>query len=64
MEPLNALGVHVLPLDVTDDESMRAAVGRVLSRPLAANSMSRPATSQARLFDPVVMLVLKPVAAR
>lgn len=30
MEPLKALGVHVLPLDVTDEESMSAAVGRVL----------------------------------
>jgi NAD(P)-dependent dehydrogenase (short-subunit alcohol dehydrogenase family) len=30
MQPLKALGVHVLPLDVTDDASMRAAVGRVL----------------------------------
>lgn len=30
MEPLKALGVHVLPLDVTDDQSMRAAVDRVL----------------------------------
>lgn len=30
MEPLKALGVLVLALDVTDDESMRAAVGRVL----------------------------------
>jgi len=30
MEPLTALGVHVLPLDVTDEESMSAAVGRVL----------------------------------
>ena len=30
MEPLKALGVHVLSLDVTDDESMRAAVVRVL----------------------------------
>jgi NAD(P)-dependent dehydrogenase (short-subunit alcohol dehydrogenase family) len=30
MEPLKALGIHVLALDVTDDESMRAAVGRVL----------------------------------
>jgi NAD(P)-dependent dehydrogenase (short-subunit alcohol dehydrogenase family) len=31
MEPLKALGIHVLALDVTDDESMRAAVGRVLA---------------------------------
>jgi NAD(P)-dependent dehydrogenase (short-subunit alcohol dehydrogenase family) len=30
MEPLKALGVQVLALDVTDDDSMRAAVGRVL----------------------------------
>jgi NAD(P)-dependent dehydrogenase (short-subunit alcohol dehydrogenase family) len=30
MEPLKSLGIHVLALDVTDDESMRAAVGRVL----------------------------------
>ena len=30
MEPLKALGVHVLSLDVTDDESMRAAVVRVV----------------------------------
>ncbi|MBT2531605.1 SDR family NAD(P)-dependent oxidoreductase [Arthrobacter sp. ISL-48] len=30
MEPLKAFGVHVLALDVTDDESMRTAVGRVL----------------------------------
>ncbi|HEY9357288.1 MAG TPA: oxidoreductase [Arthrobacter sp.] len=30
MEPLKALGVHVLSLDVTDDESMCAAVVRVL----------------------------------
>jgi len=30
MEPLKALGVHVLSLDVTDDESMQAAVVRVL----------------------------------
>ena len=30
MEPLKALGVHVLSLDVTDDESMRAAVVRIL----------------------------------
>ncbi|WP_457962680.1 oxidoreductase [Arthrobacter sp. D1-29] len=30
MEPLTAIGVHVLPLDVTDEHSMRAAVGRVL----------------------------------
>ncbi|WP_255769547.1 oxidoreductase [Pseudarthrobacter sulfonivorans] len=30
MEPLAALGVHVLALDVTDEDSMRAAVGRVL----------------------------------
>ncbi|WP_458781799.1 oxidoreductase [Arthrobacter sp. D3-16] len=31
MEPLKALGVNVLALDVTDDESMRAAVGRVMA---------------------------------
>lgn len=31
MEPLKALGVIVLALDVTDDESMRAAVGRVMA---------------------------------
>lgn len=30
MEPLKALGVQVLALDVTDEDSMRAAVGRVL----------------------------------
>ncbi|MET4588625.1 oxidoreductase [Arthrobacter sp. 754] len=30
MEPLKAQGINVLALDVTDDESMRAAVGRVL----------------------------------
>jgi NAD(P)-dependent dehydrogenase (short-subunit alcohol dehydrogenase family) len=30
MEPLKALGIHVLALDVTDEESMRAAVARVL----------------------------------
>ena len=30
MEPLKALGIQVLELDVTDDDSMRAAVGRVL----------------------------------
>ncbi|MGY4543218.1 NAD(P)-dependent dehydrogenase (short-subunit alcohol dehydrogenase family) [Arthrobacter sp. UYNi723] len=30
MEPLKALGIQVLALDVTDDDSMRAAVGRVL----------------------------------
>jgi NAD(P)-dependent dehydrogenase (short-subunit alcohol dehydrogenase family) len=30
MEPLAALGIQVLVLDVTDDDSMRAAVGRVL----------------------------------
>jgi len=30
MEPLRALGIHVLALDVTDEESMRAAVVRVL----------------------------------
>ena len=30
MEPLKALGVNVLHLDVTDDESMRNAVGTVL----------------------------------
>jgi NAD(P)-dependent dehydrogenase (short-subunit alcohol dehydrogenase family) len=30
MEPLAALGVQVLALDVTDENSMRAAVGRVL----------------------------------
>ncbi len=30
MEPLKALGVQVLALDVTDDDSMRAAVARVL----------------------------------
>ena len=30
MEPLKALGVHVLSLDVTDDESMCAAVVRVV----------------------------------
>jgi NAD(P)-dependent dehydrogenase (short-subunit alcohol dehydrogenase family) len=30
MEPLKAFGVQVLALDVTDDGSMRAAVGRVL----------------------------------
>ena len=30
MVPLKALGVQVLALDVTDDDSMRAAVGRVL----------------------------------
>jgi NAD(P)-dependent dehydrogenase (short-subunit alcohol dehydrogenase family) len=30
MEPLKSLGIRVLALDVTDDESMRAAVGRVL----------------------------------
>lgn len=30
MEPLKALGIQVLPLDVTDEDSMRAAVGRVL----------------------------------
>ncbi len=30
MEPLAALGVQVLALDVTDEDSMRAAVGRVL----------------------------------
>jgi NAD(P)-dependent dehydrogenase (short-subunit alcohol dehydrogenase family) len=30
MEPLQAIGVQVLALDVTDDGSMRAAVGRVL----------------------------------
>ncbi|MET3718578.1 MULTISPECIES: oxidoreductase [unclassified Arthrobacter] len=30
MEPLAALGIQVLALDVTDDDSMRAAVGRVL----------------------------------
>jgi NAD(P)-dependent dehydrogenase (short-subunit alcohol dehydrogenase family) len=30
MEPLKAIGVEVLALDVTDDGSMRAAVGRVL----------------------------------
>lgn len=31
MEPLKALGVQVLSLDVTDEASMRAAVGRVLA---------------------------------
>jgi NADP-dependent 3-hydroxy acid dehydrogenase YdfG len=31
MEPLKVLGVNVLALDVTDDESMRAAVGRVVA---------------------------------
>lgn len=31
MEPLRAVGIHVLALDVTDDASMRAAVGRVLA---------------------------------
>ena len=31
MEPLKALGVNVLALDVTDDKSMRAAVGRVMA---------------------------------
>lgn len=30
MEPLKAHGINVLPLDVTDDESMRNAVGTVL----------------------------------
>ncbi|MFF1251457.1 SDR family NAD(P)-dependent oxidoreductase [Pseudarthrobacter sp. NPDC058329] len=30
MEPLAALGIQVLALDVTDEDSMRAAVGRVL----------------------------------
>jgi NAD(P)-dependent dehydrogenase (short-subunit alcohol dehydrogenase family) len=30
MEPLAALGIQVLALDVTDGDSMRAAVGRVL----------------------------------
>jgi NAD(P)-dependent dehydrogenase (short-subunit alcohol dehydrogenase family) len=30
MEPLKALGIQVLALDVTDEDSMRAAVGRVL----------------------------------
>ena len=30
MEPLKALGINVLPLDVTDEESMRSAVGTVL----------------------------------
>jgi NAD(P)-dependent dehydrogenase (short-subunit alcohol dehydrogenase family) len=30
MEPLAASGVHVLALDVTDEDSVRAAVGRVL----------------------------------
>lgn len=30
MEPLKALGINVLQLDVTDDESMRSAVGTVL----------------------------------
>ncbi|RDV08928.1 SDR family NAD(P)-dependent oxidoreductase [Arthrobacter sp. RT-1] len=29
MDPLKPLGVTVLPLDVTDDAAMRAAVGRV-----------------------------------
>lgn len=31
MDPLKPLGVTVLPLDGTDDASMRAAVGRVLA---------------------------------
>jgi NAD(P)-dependent dehydrogenase (short-subunit alcohol dehydrogenase family) len=31
MEPLKPLGIIVLPLDVTDDASMRAAVGRILA---------------------------------
>jgi NADP-dependent 3-hydroxy acid dehydrogenase YdfG len=31
MDPLKRLGVTVLPLDGTDDASMRAAVGRVLA---------------------------------
>lgn len=31
MEPLKAHGVHVLPLDVTDEESMTGAVERVLA---------------------------------
>lgn len=31
MEPLKAVGIHVLALDVTDDASMRAAVGRLLA---------------------------------
>lgn len=30
MEPLAALGIQILALDVTDEDSMRAAVGRVL----------------------------------
>ena len=30
MEPLKAHGINILPLDVTDDESMRNAVGTVL----------------------------------
>ena len=31
VDPLKPLGVTVLPLDGTDDASMRAAVGRVLA---------------------------------
>jgi hypothetical protein len=31
MGPLKVLGVNVLALDVTDDESVRAAVGRVMA---------------------------------
>jgi NAD(P)-dependent dehydrogenase (short-subunit alcohol dehydrogenase family) len=31
MEPLKSMGIHVLALDVTDEESMRAAVGHVLA---------------------------------
>lgn len=31
MEPLKTVGIHVLALDVTDDASMRAAVGRLLA---------------------------------